>query len=125
MAAHGMVHRRTRLNLRDSTPECEPQMAMWRNGREFPRLVWRLDGDRGDRLCAGLRKRHASYQLMIFGGLVSGCVVLRVWVTLSLALGLALDWWLALPPKVTVIFGVAWLTGWPALSRLGGGRKGD
>jgi hypothetical protein len=49
---------------------------------------------------------------MIFVGLISACVVSRVWVTLSLVLGLALDSWLALPPTVTGIFGVGCLAGW-------------
>lgn len=125
VAAHGVVYRRTRLNPRDSTiPTYEPQRAMWRNGPEFARLVWRLDGDRGDRTCAGLRKKRADYQMMIAGGLASGCVVSRVWVTLSLAMGLALDRWLALPPKVTVIFGVAWLTGLVGFVAIEWWRKG-
>jgi hypothetical protein len=115
VAAHGVVYRRTRLNPRDTTvPGCEPQRAMWGEGREFARLVWRLDGDRGDRICAGLRQKRADYPLMIAVGLLCGGVVSRVWVMLSLALGLARDWWLALPPTVTVVFGVACLAGWAA-----------
>ena len=116
VAAHGVVYRRTRFNPRDFTvPGWEPQQAMSGNGREFARLAWRLDGDRGDRICAGLRQKHFGSFYMIFGALICACVVSRLWVTLSLVLGLALDSWLALPPTVTVIFGVGYLAGWAGL----------